>query len=172
MFLLFDGVCLLKRSYMEICVRNYPEFSARYSQSSRPWKEQDLAVNQGFRPYALYILHLRRQRIFFSTVLSLVSFTWCVFSSLVFIPFSRSLDELYAFSFFFFVCVFWFLLIFYCILQSKQAITGDAVLLKFEKAKVALINSLKRVEDIVPSSIGSQVLFFFLIFTSLHIVSL
>ena len=104
MFLLFDGVCLLKRSYMEICVRNYPEFSARYSQSSRPWKEQDLAVNQGFRPYALYILHLRRQRIFFSTVLSLVSFTWCVFSSLVFIPFSRSLDELYAFSSFF-VCV-------------------------------------------------------------------
>uniref|UniRef100_A0A1J3CZU5 RING-type E3 ubiquitin transferase n=1 Tax=Noccaea caerulescens TaxID=107243 RepID=A0A1J3CZU5_NOCCA len=38
------------------------------------------------------------------------------------------------------------------------AITGDAVLLKFEKAKTALIDSLKRVEDIVPSSIGSQIL--------------
>ncbi|CAA7023593.1 unnamed protein product [Microthlaspi erraticum] len=38
------------------------------------------------------------------------------------------------------------------------AITGDAVLLKFEKAKSALIDSLKRVEDIVPSSIGSQIL--------------
>ncbi|XP_010511698.1 PREDICTED: U-box domain-containing protein 7 [Camelina sativa] len=38
------------------------------------------------------------------------------------------------------------------------AITGDAVLLKFEKAKIALIDGLKRVEDIVPSSIGSQIL--------------
>ncbi|CAA7058414.1 unnamed protein product [Microthlaspi erraticum] len=38
------------------------------------------------------------------------------------------------------------------------AITGDAVLLKFEKAKTSLIDSLKRVEDIVPSSIGSQIL--------------
>ena len=95
----------LKRSYMEICVRSYQEFSVRYSQSSRRWKEQGLGVNQGFKPYALYILHLRRQRIFFSTVPSLVSFTWCVFYSLVFIPFSRSLDELYAFSFFFCVCV-------------------------------------------------------------------
>ncbi|CAN8291245.1 unnamed protein product [Cochlearia groenlandica] len=38
------------------------------------------------------------------------------------------------------------------------AITGDAVLLKFEKAKSALIDSLRRVEDIVPSSIGSQIL--------------
>ncbi|ESQ28547.1 hypothetical protein EUTSA_v10018154mg [Eutrema salsugineum] len=38
------------------------------------------------------------------------------------------------------------------------AITGDAVLLKFEKARTALIDSLKRVEDIVPSSIGSQIL--------------
>ncbi|CAA7027577.1 unnamed protein product [Microthlaspi erraticum] len=37
------------------------------------------------------------------------------------------------------------------------AITGDDVLLKFEKAKTALIDSLKRVEDIVPSSIGSQI---------------
>lgn len=64
----------------------------------------------------------------------------------------------------FFFCVFWFLLIFYSILQSKQAITGDAVLLKFEKAKVSLINSLKRVEDIVPSSIGSQVLFSFFLY--------
>ncbi|EOA39714.1 hypothetical protein CARUB_v10008359mg [Capsella rubella] len=38
------------------------------------------------------------------------------------------------------------------------AITGDAVLLKFEKAKSALIDGLRRVEDIVPSSIGSQIL--------------
>lgn len=45
------------------------------------------------------------------------------------------------------------------VFQSKQAITGDAVLLKFEKAKIALIDGLKRVEDIVPSSIGSQVIF-------------
>ncbi|CAF1902848.1 hypothetical protein HID58_046792 [Brassica napus] len=48
----------------------------------------------------------------------------------------------------------------HCSESSKLylAITGDAVLLKFEKAKVSLINSLKRVEDIVPSSIGSQIL--------------
>ena len=38
-----------------------------------------------------------------------------------------------------------------------QAITGDSVLLKFEKAKCALGDSLKRVEDIVPQSIGCQV---------------
>ncbi|KAK8522573.1 hypothetical protein V6N13_115537 [Hibiscus sabdariffa] len=36
------------------------------------------------------------------------------------------------------------------------AITGDSVLLKFEKAKSALIDSLRRVEDIVPQSIGCQ----------------
>ncbi|KAK8615789.1 hypothetical protein V6N13_017369 [Hibiscus sabdariffa] len=38
------------------------------------------------------------------------------------------------------------------------AITGDSVLLKFEKAKCALIDSLRRVEDIVPQSIGCQIL--------------
>jgi len=38
-----------------------------------------------------------------------------------------------------------------------QAITADSVLLKFEKAKCALEDSLKRVEDIVPQSIGCQV---------------
>ncbi|XWS63837.1 hypothetical protein CRYUN_Cryun06bG0136100 [Craigia yunnanensis] len=38
------------------------------------------------------------------------------------------------------------------------AITGDSVLLKFEKAKYALIDSLRRVEDIVPQSIGCQIL--------------
>lgn len=43
-------------------------------------------------------------------------------------------------------------------ISSQQAITGDAVLLKFEKTKSALIDSLRRVEDIVPSSIGSQVM--------------
>ncbi|KAG2320779.1 hypothetical protein Bca4012_056173 [Brassica carinata] len=48
----------------------------------------------------------------------------------------------------------------HCSESSKLylAITGDAVLLKFEKAKSALIDSLRRVEDIVPSSIGSQIL--------------
>ncbi|KHG30198.1 U-box domain-containing 6 -like protein [Gossypium arboreum] len=38
------------------------------------------------------------------------------------------------------------------------AITGDSVLLKFGKAKCALIDSLKRVLEIVPESIGSQIL--------------
>ncbi|CAI0627268.1 unnamed protein product [Linum tenue] len=38
------------------------------------------------------------------------------------------------------------------------AITGDSVLLKFEKARAALGDGLKRVEDIVPQSIGCQIL--------------
>ncbi|CAK7327386.1 unnamed protein product [Dovyalis caffra] len=38
------------------------------------------------------------------------------------------------------------------------AITGDSVLLKFEKARSALVDSLRRVEDIVPRSIGCQIL--------------
>lgn len=38
------------------------------------------------------------------------------------------------------------------------AITGDAVLMKFEKARCALQDSLRRVEDIVPQSIGSQIM--------------
>ncbi|XP_021744724.1 U-box domain-containing protein 45-like [Chenopodium quinoa] len=37
------------------------------------------------------------------------------------------------------------------------AITGDSIVLKFEKMKSALVDSLKRVEDIVPQSIGCQV---------------
>lgn len=37
------------------------------------------------------------------------------------------------------------------------AITGDSVVLKFEKARSALQDSLQRVEDIVPQSIGSQI---------------
>ncbi|GAB4829339.1 U-box domain-containing protein 45 [Ancistrocladus abbreviatus] len=37
------------------------------------------------------------------------------------------------------------------------AITGDSVLLKFEKAKCGLADNLRRVEDIVPQSIGCQV---------------
>ncbi|KAK9751153.1 hypothetical protein RND81_02G245800 [Saponaria officinalis] len=37
------------------------------------------------------------------------------------------------------------------------AITGDSVVLKFEKMKCVLIDSLRRVEDIVPQSIGCQV---------------
>ena len=43
-------------------------------------------------------------------------------------------------------------------LIMMQAITGDSVLLKFEKAKCALEDSLRRVEDIVPQSIGCQVI--------------
>ncbi|KAF9677804.1 hypothetical protein SADUNF_Sadunf08G0145800 [Salix dunnii] len=38
------------------------------------------------------------------------------------------------------------------------AITGDSVLLKFEKARSALVESLRGVEDIVPQSIGCQLL--------------
>ncbi|XP_022962451.1 U-box domain-containing protein 45-like [Cucurbita moschata] len=47
----------------------------------------------------------------------------------------------------------------HCTESSKLylAITGDSVLLKFEKVKRALQDSLKRVEDIVPQSIGYQV---------------
>ncbi|GAB2248177.1 hypothetical protein Droror1_Dr00008059 [Drosera rotundifolia] len=37
------------------------------------------------------------------------------------------------------------------------AITADSVLLKFERAKSALADSLRRVEDIVPQSIGRQI---------------
>ncbi|KAK7379558.1 hypothetical protein VNO80_05021 [Phaseolus coccineus] len=47
----------------------------------------------------------------------------------------------------------------HCSESSKLylAITADSVLLKFEKAKCALEDSLKRVEDIVPQSIGCQI---------------
>jgi hypothetical protein len=41
-----------------------------------------------------------------------------------------------------------------------QAITGDSVLLKFEKAKCAIVDSLKLVEDIVSQSIACQVITF------------
>lgn len=37
------------------------------------------------------------------------------------------------------------------------AITGDSVLKKFEKARCGLIDSLRRVEEIVPQSIGTQI---------------
>ncbi|KAG8365921.1 hypothetical protein BUALT_Bualt17G0022200 [Buddleja alternifolia] len=37
------------------------------------------------------------------------------------------------------------------------AITGDSVVLKFEKARCAVEDSLKRVEDIVPQAIGGQI---------------
>ncbi|MCD9640868.1 U-box domain-containing protein 45 [Datura stramonium] len=37
------------------------------------------------------------------------------------------------------------------------AITGDSIVLKFERARCALEDSLKRVEDIVPQSIGCQI---------------
>lgn len=39
-----------------------------------------------------------------------------------------------------------------------QAITGDSIVLKFEKARCVLEDSLRLVEDIVPQVIGSQVL--------------
>ncbi|CAN1152452.1 U-box domain-containing protein 6 [Linum perenne] len=38
------------------------------------------------------------------------------------------------------------------------AITGDSVLLKFERARSSLADGLRRVEDIVPQSIGCQIL--------------
>ncbi|ONK72417.1 uncharacterized protein A4U43_C04F19220 [Asparagus officinalis] len=38
------------------------------------------------------------------------------------------------------------------------AITGDSILMKFEKARCALQESLRRVEDIVPQAIGRQIL--------------
>ncbi|KAG2702694.1 hypothetical protein I3843_06G094700 [Carya illinoinensis] len=37
------------------------------------------------------------------------------------------------------------------------AITGDSVILKFEKARCALQDSLRHIDDIVPQSIGSQI---------------
>ncbi|KAK9163749.1 hypothetical protein Syun_004651 [Stephania yunnanensis] len=39
-----------------------------------------------------------------------------------------------------------------------KAITGDSIVLKFEKARSALEESLRRVEDIVQRAIGCQVL--------------
>ncbi|KAK4788812.1 hypothetical protein SAY86_020131 [Trapa natans] len=47
----------------------------------------------------------------------------------------------------------------HCSVCSKLylAITGDSVLQKFEKARSALVCSLKQVEDIVPQSIGCQI---------------
>lgn len=51
----------------------------------------------------------------------------------------------------------------FCVFNScstliMQAITGDSVFSKFEKTRCALEDSLRRVEDIVPQSIGCQVL--------------
>ncbi|KAK9168539.1 hypothetical protein Syun_000679 [Stephania yunnanensis] len=45
-----------------------------------------------------------------------------------------------------------------CSFVEIVAITGDSIVLKFEKARSALEESLKRVEDIVPQAIGCQVL--------------
>ncbi|KAK9086825.1 hypothetical protein Syun_029219 [Stephania yunnanensis] len=41
-------------------------------------------------------------------------------------------------------------------LVGCSSITGDSIVLKFEKARFALEESLKRVEDIVPQAIGCQ----------------
>ncbi|KAJ0257916.1 U-box domain-containing protein 45 [Hirschfeldia incana] len=48
----------------------------------------------------------------------------------------------------------------HCTESSKLylAITGDSVVLKFEKAKSSLVDSLRRVEGIVQQSLGSQIL--------------
>ncbi|XP_033137137.1 U-box domain-containing protein 45 isoform X1 [Brassica rapa] len=48
----------------------------------------------------------------------------------------------------------------HCTESSKLylAITGDSVVLKFDKAKSSLTDSLRRVEDIVQQSLGSQIL--------------
>lgn len=40
---------------------------------------------------------------------------------------------------------------------NLQAITADSILVKFEKARGALEQSLRRVEDIVPQAIGCRV---------------
>ena len=53
-----------------------------------------------------------------------------------------------------------------------QAITGDSVLSKFEKVRSALVNSLRRVEDIVPQSIGCQVIMLLLKSILLHCILL
>ncbi|KAL6959322.1 U-box domain-containing protein 45, partial [Sarracenia purpurea var. burkii] len=44
-----------------------------------------------------------------------------------------------------------------------QAITRDSVVLKFEKARCALQDSLRWVKDIVPQPIGGQYQFFILV---------
>ena len=46
------------------------------------------------------------------------------------------------------------------IILMMQAITGDSIVLKFEKARCALEDSLRRVNDIVPQAIGSEVIIF------------
>ena len=51
-----------------------------------------------------------------------------------------------------------------------QAITGDSVLTKLEKARCALEDSLRRVEDIVPQSIGCQVRFLFYLGESVNVI--
>ena len=55
------------------------------------------------------------------------------------------------------------------LIAFMQAITGDSVALKFEKARCALADSLRRVEDIVPQAIGVQVTLTEIIFFLLSI---
>ncbi|KAK9092024.1 hypothetical protein Syun_026935 [Stephania yunnanensis] len=51
------------------------------------------------------------------------------------------------------------IVIWWCVnVRGKVAITGDSIVLKFEKARSALEESLKRVEDIVQQAISCQVL--------------
>lgn len=53
-----------------------------------------------------------------------------------------------------------------------QAITGDSVVLKIERARSALIDSLRMLEEIVPHEIGCQVLLLYLPCTLLNITCL
>ncbi|XP_025682922.1 probable pre-mRNA-splicing factor ATP-dependent RNA helicase DEAH4 [Arachis hypogaea] len=59
-------------------------------------------------------------------------------------------------SFLLFICGYSKVIISQTAILTMQAITADSILLKFERAKCSLKDGLKRVEDIVPQSIGCQ----------------
>ncbi|KAL9306207.1 putative U box domain, Zinc finger, RING/FYVE/PHD-type [Arabidopsis thaliana] len=60
----------MPKLHRDVCARNYLHFITRCGRSSCRWKLQDLGVNPGFKPCVRYIIHLRKQRTFFNTVLS------------------------------------------------------------------------------------------------------
>lgn len=101
---------------------------------------------------------LRRRNIFFNTAQKAVNFTWYdFFIALIF----------YSETIYIYIYVIFGLCTHFCICSGMfyhgivlimQAITGDSVFLKFEKARCALVESLRRVDDIVPQSIGCQVI--------------
>ncbi|KAG7646390.1 hypothetical protein ISN45_At01g015350 [Arabidopsis thaliana x Arabidopsis arenosa] len=66
----------MPKLHRDVCARNYLHFITRCGRSSCRWKLQDLGVNPGFKPCVRYIIHLRKQRTFFNTVLSVANFTW------------------------------------------------------------------------------------------------